>query len=57
MIAIDGAEQSLEEEAMIDLIHDAVQVLLDHPKGEGMIVSCYADTSSPKASCRSGLNT
>jgi peptide subunit release factor 1 (eRF1) len=22
-----------------------VQILLDHPKGEGMIVSCYADTS------------
>ena len=22
-----------------------VQVLLDHPKGKGMIVSCYADTS------------
>jgi peptide subunit release factor 1 (eRF1) len=30
---------------MIDLTHDAIQVLLDHPKGEGMIVSCYADTS------------
>ena len=30
---------------MIDLTQDAVQVLLDHPKGEGMIVSCYADTS------------
>jgi peptide subunit release factor 1 (eRF1) len=25
-------------------LHD-VQVLLDHPKGHGMIVSCYADTS------------
>ena len=45
MTALDGAEQSLEEEAMIDLTHDAIQVLLDHPKGEGMIVSCYADTS------------
>ena len=30
---------------MIDLTQDAIQVLLDHPKGEGMIVSCYADTS------------
>lgn len=30
---------------MIDLTHDAIQVLLDHSKGEGMIVSCYADTS------------
>src|SRR5512138_2865238 len=24
---------------------DTIQVLLDHPKGQGMIVSCYADTS------------
>jgi hypothetical protein len=32
-------------EAMIDVTQDAVQVLLDHPKGQGMIVSCYADTS------------
>jgi len=30
---------------MIDVTQDAIQVLLDHPKGEGMIVSCYADTS------------
>ena len=30
---------------MIDVTHDAIQVLLDRPKGEGMIVSCYADTS------------
>ncbi len=30
---------------MIDITRDAIQVLLDHPKGEGMIVSCYADTS------------
>jgi hypothetical protein len=30
---------------MIDLTQDAVQMLLNHPKGEGMIVSCYADTS------------
>ena len=30
---------------MIDRTQDAIQVLLDHPKGEGMIVSCYADTS------------
>lgn len=30
---------------MIDLTQNAIQVLLDHPKGEGMIVSCYADTS------------
>lgn len=30
---------------MIDVTHDAIQVLLDHPKGEGMVVSCYANTS------------
>jgi peptide chain release factor subunit 1 len=30
---------------MINVTHDAIQILLDHPKGEGMIVSCYADTS------------
>jgi peptide subunit release factor 1 (eRF1) len=30
---------------MIDVTQDAIQVLLDHPKGRGMIVSCYADTS------------
>ena len=30
---------------MIDVTQDAIQVLLDHPKGNGMIVSCYADTS------------
>jgi peptide chain release factor subunit 1 len=30
---------------MIDVTQDAIQVLLDHPKGEGMVVSCYADTS------------
>jgi peptide subunit release factor 1 (eRF1) len=30
---------------MIDVTRDAIQVLLDHPKGQGMIVSCYADTS------------
>lgn len=30
---------------MIDVTHQAIQVLLDHPGGEGMIVSCYADTS------------
>lgn len=30
---------------MIDVTQDAIQVLLDHPKGQGMIVSCYADTS------------
>ena len=30
---------------MIDLTQDAIQVFLDHPRGEGMIVSCYADTS------------
>ena len=30
---------------MIDVTQDAIQILLDHPKGEGMIVSCYADTS------------
>lgn len=30
---------------MIDVTQDAIQVLLNHPKGEGMIVSCYADTS------------
>ena len=30
---------------MIDLTQDAIQILLDHPKGQGMIVSCYADTS------------
>ena len=30
---------------MIDVTQDAIQVLLDRPKGEGMIVSCYADTS------------
>jgi peptide subunit release factor 1 (eRF1) len=28
---------------MIDVTQDSIQVLLDHPKGEGMIVSCYAD--------------
>ena len=31
---------------MIDVTHDAIQVLLDHPRGEGMIVSCYANTSA-----------
>jgi peptide subunit release factor 1 (eRF1) len=30
---------------MRDVTQDAVQMLLDHPKGEGMIVSCYANTS------------
>lgn len=30
---------------MITATQDAIQVLLDHPKGRGMIVSCYADTS------------
>ena len=30
---------------MIDFTQDGIQVLLDRPKGEGMIVSCYADTS------------
>ena len=30
---------------MIDVTQDAIQVLLDHPKGQEMIVSCYADTS------------
>ena len=30
---------------MIAVTQDAVQILLDHPKGEGMIVSCYADIS------------
>jgi peptide subunit release factor 1 (eRF1) len=30
---------------MIDVTQDAIQVLLDHPRGQGMIVSCYADTS------------
>ena len=30
---------------MIDVTQDDIQVLLDHPKGRGMIVSCYADTS------------
>jgi peptide subunit release factor 1 (eRF1) len=30
---------------MIDVTQEAVQVLLDHPRGQGMIVSCYADTS------------
>ena len=30
---------------MIDVTQDAIQVLLDHPKGQGMIVSCYTDTS------------
>ena len=30
---------------MTDVTQDAIQVLLDHPKGQGMIVSCYADTS------------
>jgi peptide subunit release factor 1 (eRF1) len=30
---------------MIDVTQDAIQILLDHPKGEGMIVSCYANTS------------
>jgi peptide subunit release factor 1 (eRF1) len=29
---------------MIDVTQDAIQILLDHPKGQGMIVSCYADT-------------
>jgi peptide subunit release factor 1 (eRF1) len=30
---------------VIDVTQDAIQVLLDHPKGQGMIVSCCADTS------------
>lgn len=30
---------------MIDVTLDDIQVLLDHPRGEGMIVSCYANTS------------
>lgn len=30
---------------MIDVSEGAIQILLDHPKGEGMVVSCYADTS------------
>ena len=30
---------------MIDVAQDAIQMLLDHPKGQGMIVRCYADTS------------
>jgi peptide subunit release factor 1 (eRF1) len=30
---------------MIDTTQDAIQVLLDRPKGQGMTVSCYADTS------------
>lgn len=30
---------------MIDVTREAIQVLLDHLKGEGMIVSCYANTS------------
>jgi peptide subunit release factor 1 (eRF1) len=30
---------------MIDATPNTIQVLLDRPKGEGMIVSCYADTS------------
>jgi len=30
---------------MVEISHDDVQMLLDHPKGQGMIVSCYADTS------------
>jgi peptide subunit release factor 1 (eRF1) len=30
---------------MMNVTQDAIQVLLDHPKGQGMIVSCYADTS------------
>ena len=30
---------------MISVTHDAIQLLLDHPEGEGMVVSCYADTS------------
>src|SRR5512135_3860561 len=30
---------------MAALIAKGVQVLLDQPKGQGMVVSCYADTS------------
>ncbi len=30
---------------MIDITKDAIQVLLDRPKGEGTIVSCHADTA------------
>lgn len=30
---------------MVEPIHEAIQVLLDHPRGEGAMVSCYADTS------------
>jgi peptide subunit release factor 1 (eRF1) len=30
---------------MIDVTQDAIQVLLDHPRAKGMIVSCYANTS------------
>ena len=30
---------------MAKLTHENIQVLLDQPKGRGMIVSCYADTS------------
>jgi peptide subunit release factor 1 (eRF1) len=29
----------------MDVTQDAIQVLIDHPKGQGMVVSCYADTS------------
>jgi peptide subunit release factor 1 (eRF1) len=30
---------------MSDMMSGAIQILLDRPKGEGMIVSCYANTS------------
>jgi peptide subunit release factor 1 (eRF1) len=35
----------MEGNPMIDVTQAAIQVLLDHPKGQGMILSCYADTS------------
>lgn len=32
-------------ESMLDVTQEAIQVLLDHRKGQGMVVSCYVDTS------------
>ncbi len=37
---------------MTELTLPNVQLLLDRPKGEGMIVSCYVDTSFPRGRAR-----
>jgi peptide subunit release factor 1 (eRF1) len=40
-----GCATDAEEKSMLDTSDSAVQVLLDHRTGRGMIVSCYADTT------------